>query len=216
MSTQSRLGLGTTRLLAFYRKRPVVQMYVTFGLTLFLITFFTVFAIRPTAITIINLIHELETKKQLAVTLDSKIAAIFAAQSTYADVVEKLQALDNSLPQTPSLGGFVEQIQLLSASRQIKIRAMSFEQFNLLGGAVPGSTNAAKKTSPGSLTSYPFTLSVVGPYSNLEGFLSDIEDLRRIVVLKGFSLVQTQNDTSGPTITLTISGEVYALGKGAS
>ena len=217
MPTYSNLRRTPSQLIEIYRKRPVFRMYVTLSLTLLTITFFALFAIRPTAVTIFDLIAELNTKKALTATLDSKISAIFAAQSVYADVTPRLGILDAAVPETPSLSGFVQQVQLLAGVRQVTLRSLSFEQYNLLGGPVPGPKTNKKQASGEFLTTpYPFTLAVVGPYSNLYGFLSDLESLRRIVTISAFAISQGQSETGGTTLTLTVKGNVTSLSNNAN
>ena len=54
----------TTTLLSFYH-RPVAQVSLELFLSVATVVFFAVFAIRPTLVTMSNLIKELEDKRQL-------------------------------------------------------------------------------------------------------------------------------------------------------
>lgn len=197
------------RILLVYHKRPVVRLYETLALTLFTTAFFLLFAIKPTAVTISNLLRDLESRRQLAQALDKKISAVLSAQSAFSGISPKLSILDETLPPTPSLTAFANQAEELAKLRQVSLRSLTFEEYNLFGGPVSQQAVTKGAANPVTVTPYPFALSVAGSYSNLYGFLGDLEALRRIVTITGFGFSQSQSET-GVSLTLSVSGVVFA------
>ena len=80
----------TTALNHFYAN-PVAKASLELFLTIGLVLFLGAFAIRPTIVTMSDLIKEIETKTQLDEALTKKIAALQTAQNQYINIEEKIQ-----------------------------------------------------------------------------------------------------------------------------
>src|SRR5690606_34207297 len=66
--------------------------------------------IRPTLVTMSDLIKELEDKRELDQQLGQKIAALSTAQSTYLSAQSRLAVLDEAIPTSPQ---FITSVKLL-------------------------------------------------------------------------------------------------------
>src|SRR3972149_7490430 len=71
-------------------KNAKVASYFTITLSLFSMSFFGLFAIRPTLITAISLIKEVNDLKSLSLDYENKISNIILAQSEYERIRESL------------------------------------------------------------------------------------------------------------------------------
>ena len=87
---------------ALYKKRAVV-VYTGIILTLATITFFALFAIKPTVTTIASLVKEINSKKVVDQKLQTKINSLRQAQTNYSLISDKLVLIDQVLPQEPNL-----------------------------------------------------------------------------------------------------------------
>jgi hypothetical protein len=195
-----------TTLIRTYRKKPVVRLYVTLTMSFLTISFFLVFAIRPTAVTISGLIRDLSAYRKLSADLDQKISAVFAAQSVYMNASSQLVLLDEAIPKTPTMMAFVDQINLLAASRQITLKSIAVDEFSI----VRQSDNKTATSSTAAAVTYPFVISASGAYSSLYGFLEDLGQLRRIISPQTVTFQQVQSDT-GSSISMNISGTVISM-----
>ena len=201
------------RIIVFYHKRPVIRMYETLALTLFTVTFFIYFAIRPTAVTIVGLVKTLAARQDLTAQLDKKISSVFAAQTVYTNLSARLAVLDQALPVEPTLPYLEGSFETLANERQVVLKTVSFDRFSLFGGTVSDqpavSGESAKYNGSDRLITYPFTLTATGSYSNLYGFVGDLESLQRLVNVNGFSITQVVNQET-TSLVLFVSGEAYA------
>src|SRR3990170_4743668 len=82
----------------FKNKKTV--SYFTISLSLFSLSFFGLFAIRPTLITAVSLIKEVNNLKTLNLQYENKISDIIRAQAEYEKVRDKINLVNIALPQT--------------------------------------------------------------------------------------------------------------------
>src|SRR3989338_5485359 len=140
------------------RLKPVIQnrrtaSYFTLTLTLFSLSFFGLFAIRPTLITAITLIKEVNDLKKLSLDYENKISNIILAQSEYERIRESLLNIESapiSIPQTNGL--------------------LSLFNFILIG---------------------------VGAYENVNSYLADIYNYKRIVTINSMDFTPEGGTVSG-------------------
>src|SRR3989304_278866 len=66
-----------------YRERADIKAYIEILLSLATISIFAVFALRPTLLTIAELIKEIDTKKQTLIKMEDKIENLSSAHTLY-------------------------------------------------------------------------------------------------------------------------------------
>ncbi len=161
-----------------------IRSFAWISLSIFVISFFVLTAIRPTLVTIAQLEREVKDKKEASQKLQTKINSIVAAQKEYAKNIDYLDALNEALPEKnefPRLAFFVEEI---ASSSGVELKSLNFEKITTLG-------ENSEKTS--SLTnSFSISLSVVGDYSKLKDFLKSLELSRRIIKMETVSFTQSK------------------------
>jgi hypothetical protein len=99
-------------LLSFYNQ-PVARVSIELFLTVGTVVFFAIFAIRPTLVTMSNLIKELEEKRTLDAQLSEKIAGLSSAQTQYLLQQPRLALLDEAIPLQPQ---FYEALTMIERS----------------------------------------------------------------------------------------------------
>ncbi|MBD3279433.1 MAG: type 4a pilus biogenesis protein PilO [Candidatus Pacebacteria bacterium] len=107
----------------FY-ERPVAKVSLELFLTLGTVIFFAVFAIRPTLLTMSDLIKEIEDKKKLDQQLSQKVAALSTAQSEYLKVESRLPVLDQAIPSKPALIKTLKIIEKLASEQSLAISSL--------------------------------------------------------------------------------------------
>jgi Tfp pilus assembly protein PilO len=191
-----------------YQKKETV-VYTGLILTLLSVSFFAVFAIRPTIITIVSLYREIQTQKEINNQLQKKINTLSSAQSNYTLAEPYLPLIDEAIPPTPSLSQVTLQFETLAQKNNLTINSLSFEPSVLLGK--DPTKKEKKKTS--SLQNLSFSLSLNGNFEDLEKFLDSLSQLRRIITIdsSSFSKKESTEGEETETINLNISGKFYFL-----
>lgn len=175
------------------RKKQTVQAYTMIILSLLTVSFFVVFAIRPTLKTIASLLAELREKREVYLKLEDKISSLTTAQANYKYVEADLHLLDESLPPETEFTLLMLQIEILGLENNVVLETESFDEVSL-------HFDQEYKIQ--------FSLDVSGSYQNLRQFLVALENLRRITVLQNVQLNQSDEDQ---IIKLDLEAEVQSL-----
>ncbi len=198
-------------IIAIYKQKQDLRMFLEILLSLGTISFFTAFALKPTVITIISLTREIKSKEETVAKLDTKIQNLTAARTILDSEAARLPLVESSIPSSPSPETFVRQIEGLATRNSVNLLGISIGQVTLLG-----KSSTPKKDEPG-LTPLPegasdvsFTLSVSGDYPALFSFLSNLEQLRRPIAVDnvGFSATKTEAEK---VLVILVTGRVPYL-----
>jgi Tfp pilus assembly protein PilO len=197
---------------------PAVSVYVELSVTLLVIAFFSLVALKPTATTIASLISEINNQQDISEKLSSKIDSLAAAQATYTSIKQDLTLIDQALPPQPQLPNYSYQLELLAFQTNTTIQNLSFEPFKASNTtptppSKPPSTNTTSKTaSPKALQknsqSIEFRLSVSGDYQSLRNFSDQLTQSRRLISINSLS-VRTRPKQED--LHMQIQGHVHYL-----
>ncbi len=190
-----------TSLAEQYQKKPVVRVSVEFLLTLLTISFFAVFAIRPTVLTIAQLISDVRSQQQIKRQLDEKIANIQKAQALASREASRLTFLDQALPAGPQPDFLVRQIEGLAGSHNVFIESLSI-------GKLPLYETKSTTSPQGKFASFEVSFLIRGSYSATHAFLNEIENLRRIVNLTSISYGPSTKEGESGVIILAVGAQV--------
>lgn len=168
-------------------KQPLWRASLVLILSLLLLIILLVLVLRPTLITISSLLGQINSQRQIAQKLDTKIAAVQQAQMLLNSIQPKLVHLDNSLPTTANLGIWTSAVETIASSSGVTITNFSLSNIPISNIA----TEAAQLADP---TRIDFSLVVSGDYPQLVDFVDTLEKLPRLAVLTGVQ-IQRQNDS---------------------
>lgn len=163
-----------------YQKKEAIVL-TGLALTFFTISFFGLFAIKPTLTTIVSLIKEINTKREIDQKLQVKINTLRQAQANYSLVRDKLVLVDQALPQEPELVNLIYQIEILAQKNNVAIKSLGFQSSYLFGEKV-------EEIKPGLPSAVDFSLTLAGDFESLNNFLASFENLRRAVGFGDFSV----------------------------
>jgi hypothetical protein len=155
--------------------------------TFILITFFLVFAVRPTVLTIAALKGDIESKKILKEELKTKINQVIMAQDAFSQVQERYAIVNSGLPDLPNYYDAASIIQQVGQNNAITVADLPF----VLDQEVV-------KDDP-RISTFGVTVGVNGPFLNAVKIASDILRDRRT------SYINSINFTSGDNFTSTDS-----------
>ena len=173
-------------MLTQYRERSDWKAYLEILLSLSTISVFSIFALRPTILTIAELIQQIEEKKQTVAKMDSKIQNLGRAQTLYDRQRPNISLLtESTIPKNPKSDVLARQIEGLSAKHQTPVSTFSFGEAVILGESTPvviqNEDGEVVESDFSDSAQQHFTLnSVLGidSYPSALNFLRDFENMR--------------------------------------
>lgn len=177
-----------------YKERQDLKMFLEVLLSLLTISLFSLFALRPTIVTIAELIKEIEAKRETLAIMEEKVNNLTAAQRLYDQERSRIELLTTSIPEEPLPQRLVRQIEGLSAKHTVAILGMSVKETPLM--PLP------KKEQ----SDVVFSLNTTANYSSLVTFLEDLEKTRRPIKIVSLGLGTTVIDV-GKVLNLTVTGQ---------
>lgn len=160
----------------FYRS-PVAMVSFELFLSIGAILFFALFAIRPTLLTMSNLIKEIEDKRALDTQLSQKIAALSAAQSVYMQLQNRLDVLYEALPSGVDIAYALKVIEKAASDQNLTISGITVLD-------IPPDVPADAPMSTLERKSLSVQMSVTGNYESIRGFAEQLQDSRRSFVIE--------------------------------
>jgi hypothetical protein len=200
-----------SNLTATYKSRADVKVYLEVLLSLITISVFTVFALRPTVVTIAQLLKDIDAKKAVLVQINAKIENLARAQSVYEAERSRIVFLDNAVPKASKQDIFARQFEGLIGSHHVDVDTFNQSKGIIVGNAVPRAASAV--TIPEDASSSIFSLSVstnIDNYQALSGFLSDLEKLRMAQVIENVK-ISKGNEKEQQKVILFVQGELPYL-----
>ena len=174
--------------------------YFTITLSLISLSFFGLFAIRPTLITGISLMKNVSDQKNLNAEYENKIASVIRAQSEYEKIRDYLPLIEYAIPNRAQFQSLAYSLEEIAEKNALVIDQLQIE-------GVPVS---AEKPSD-VLKEYNFSLIASGSFESAFSFITHLINLRRIVTIQSLELIQDSNaeSTESGSIRLTLKGNTY-------
>jgi len=186
-------------------------MFLEILLSLATISFFGIFAIRPTLLTISQLIVDIKSKEETIATMDTKIKNLESAQQILLQETSRLPLLNTAVFDTPRPEIATRQFEGLANKNAVNILGLSFEKIVLLGKNETTETSTELKSLPENSNSINLSVSATGSYQGLSSFLKDIENLRLPVQIDTVQIGASKGEDE-TFLTLVISGRIPYLG----
>lgn len=197
-----------------YEQKAEVKESIELLLTFLTISFFIVFALRPTINTITELVASVNSQKEIKNKLETKLTDLGKARQSFTQQEKRLFLVDQALPRDPAPDFFLRQLEGLVATHSLNLRSFSVSE-SLLHGQ-PSKDIKEPRNKPlvagTKLTAIAFVIN--GGFENTMGFLQDLENLRQIFTVETFSF-GTGKAGSGDNVILTVAGTItnYPLTK---
>lgn len=180
---------------------PYVKTYSTLIFSLIAITFFSLFAIRPTTKTILGLQKSINEQNQVLNQLTEKSQNLETGRKNLEGINPDLRnRIDSLLPSKTELPRFIDQLSLLALQNQASISGLQFQPVE-----IEGSSNS--DTSLPTLTELSFTFNAQGQYAQLLNLLNSISNIDRLVSIDtvGFS----KTDPGG--LLMSVNGKAHFI-----
>jgi len=164
------------QLLDSFYHNPVAIVSFELFLSISVVIFFAVFAIRPTLLTMSELIKEIEDKRKLNTQMAQKVAALTTAQAQYLGVEQRLPVLSEALPLGAKVTQTLKIIELVASEQDLVINNLTL--LDLPPDPKPNSSLAELERK-----AMPVQLTVVGSYNSIRGFVEGLRNSRRSFVV---------------------------------
>lgn len=195
------------RLSEAYAHQPVVRASMELLLTLFTISFFSLFALRPTLNAISELVATIQSQQEIQQRLQKKLNDLSQAQSSWNQNQTKVALLDEALPKDPRPDTYIQQIERLAINKGLTVSFLKVDEVIIKGQTSTKQPKPEKTTIPGT-AQMTTSLSVTGAYTNILAFLEDLEKLRRIVNFSSITFGTIRENTGTTSLILTIANQV--------
>lgn len=190
-----------------YKERADIRTYLEILLSLLTISVFAIFALRPTLLTIAELLKEIGGKKAVIVQMDDKISKLNKAQILYDQKRDQVLMLKNSIPDNPKPNDIIRQFEGLSADYSLIITNFTLGEAPIKGNPSKG-PNKVKGDKEKINNLIPVTTNIstdITNYPAIENMLKGLENLRLPLVVNNLTLVTNQIE-NGQIVSLNLDG----------
>lgn len=192
-----------------YYRLPAVQVSLTIVLSLFVMSIFIVFALRPTIVSIVTLKKTITQSRSVLKQLDTKVTNLQKASTQLDKIKSYLPILNSDIPNNGAmyapLSSAVEGIASMTGT-QLESESLgpTLLYSRLLTPFVPNKAQV--------VVELPFAVRVVGSYGGVMDFLTKLLSMERIISVESVTMVRevaAKSETA--VIGLNINGKAYYL-----
>jgi hypothetical protein len=194
----------------FYEK-PILRVSIELVMSIVIVSVFALFALRPTLITMSDLLKEIEEKEELNVALQQKVAALATAQTEWTAFEDQVDNLQLSFFQNPSLEEILLYLEYLSRQESVLVTGVSAPSL---------AVNLVENDEPVSLANltlvpYDTTFQVMGDYEGILQYLQQIERHQPLMSIETLQLSQSNSEEILP-MSATIRLRLYVQQEGSA
>ena len=194
--------------LQVYYAKPNIKIYLELILSLTTIIIFSIFAIKPTILTIIELNKEIQTKENTIAEINQKLIDLQKANDIMQSESEKLARIETAIPSSASPENIILEMERLAAKNSLQILNLSMSEVIIMGNEKLKKRGAETfEKLPLEADELPFTVSLSGSYQNLVLLISDIENQIRPVKIDSLT-INTSTTEEGKVLILTVAGRL--------
>ena len=200
------------KLLIIYKKRNDVRMFLEILLSLITITIFSIFALKPTLLTISQLIKDNREKEETINKMEQKIKNIATAQNIYSQNIEKISLIEQAVPNTPTPENLLRQIEGIAYTNSVTVIGSSVNEVVLIGEEKKKKNKNEIKNLPENVSTITFSVNLTGSYLSLYSFLFDLENSRRPLIINSININSSKKENES-IIVMLITGQTPYIKK---
>lgn len=172
--------------------------YFTITLSLFSLSFFGLFAIRPTLITAVSLIKSVTDLQKLNIDYENKIGSIIRAQAEYEQIRDSIPLIFSAVPETSQFHNLSKTLELLAQKYNVSINQLQIDS---------GPISKSGKTN--EVDHFGFVLVASGDYLSFSAFISQLTNLPRIINISSIDIINAGNQQNPANLRLTLKATTY-------
>ena len=192
-----------------YYRMPAVQVSLTLVLSVFLMSIFVVFALRPTILSIVNLKKTISESKKVLQQLETKVNFLQKASNQLETLRPVIPNINNSIPNNGAMYSPITlAIDELAYQVGVIVESESLGPTLLYSRILsPFTPNKNQK-----VVELSFNLRVSGGYSEVADFLNLMMKMERIVLVDNVTIAkQAGAKNSTASVTMNVSGLAFYL-----
>lgn len=190
-------------------KSKHARAYTMIILSLFTVSFFGFFAIKPTLTTVVELKRKINDARILDSALQKKIDSLVRAQEEYQFVKDFIPAIEEALPDNPDVAKALLKIESLASDKQATITGLQTQAIIYKSIEIASLSAKNKDILTAKILSLDFSAALSGTYTQLTAFLEKLFTMRRTVTALSLELVPQGEQKA--TLKLLLRLNIYYL-----
>lgn len=154
-----------------------VKAYLEILLSLTTVIIFSVFALKPTLITIAKLYKDITYEQMVIEKMDKKIANLKTSQDLLNKEAQNISYLQQAIPEEAKPEVVIRQIEGITQEGLISLNYLNTGSTPLIGPAV-------------ETTTIPLNLSLAHDFPKIITFVKSLESLRRQITIQGITITK--------------------------
>lgn len=220
-------NLSASRYKEYLKLLPNMQqentrIITTLIFTFFALSFFGIFAIKPTLTTIVELKKKLADSQLVYERLQTKITNLSSLQTQYSTLGPEIPFILEAIPQNPKATELVAQIIGLSQQKGVTILSLETSGITLVERDKPSDplsveavqppdlidspADEAENTNENDSNSFTFSLQAQGTYETLLDYAATLSEIQRIIKVDSMSVSSNAGDGN---LVLDLKGRAY-------
>lgn len=192
----------TSRYYTFIRpifRNKAVRTYSSLVFSILTITFFGVFALKPTLSTIVSLQKSITEQQQLLEKVTQKADNLSLGRQNYDAIDPQIKLkLISLLPNSTSLPSLIDVIYSLAEENSASISGLQVQSIELVG-------NPNRIAKQAVVQEIEFSFNSTGSYSQLSQILSSLTKLKRLISIQSASFNKQQEGA----LIMTVNAKAY-------
>ena len=197
-------------IVSLYKRRQDLRAFLEIILSIGTITLFVALAVRPTVTTISQLLTDIKTKEDTIAQMDTKIRSLGTAQNLVTQYAGQIALLETAIPDGPTPESIMKQIEGLAQKNNVSVLGSSVSNVTIIGQYPETKENEFQISTPEGAIFFVFSGTLEGDFPLLINFLSDLENLRRPLILDGVSITTVASQDT-KRIVLSVTGRAPFL-----
>ncbi len=163
----------TMRELQQFYQKPIAKVSIELLATLIVVIVLAFFAIRPTLLTMSQLLKDIDDRKKTGDSLGKKIATLSTLSAEYPTMRHEVSLLDVAIPNTPNFDGFMRRLEKIAANNNLIIESIQATQLPKESIISPAP----------QITNFIITINFKGEYRKVRNTLSELVVMDRFITL---------------------------------
>jgi len=192
-----------------YREKKEAWQYTEVALTLFIVAFFSFFAVKPAAVTVSGLVGKIREKEEISVKMQKKINDLIEAQQIYSVAQTRVSLVDSFLPDDLGIAQGISQLVGSAQDSSLSLRGLGFSRVNLSGSEEKNKKAKAVQKDQ-NLKTLAFNFSGKGDYFDIRSFIDQLTRVRRWIAINQYQISKDKKDKKEEerVLNLTLAGEL--------
>lgn len=162
----------------FYQK-PIAKVSAELFATIIGVTLLAALAIRPTLLTMSQLLKDIEDRRKTSDTLTKKIAALSTLSTEYPILKNNIALLHAAIPNSPDFDGFMRRIEKIASTHDLIISSLQVTQ-------LPKENPTGNQ--PSEITQFTVSVNFKGEYQKVRAVLGELLSMDRYVTVESATL----------------------------